>query len=151
MAIHGNYKFTTTAIFKQLKDWARAALSRVRQCIIHHLVWVLLKLEGFERNQEYRRRAALRKALALLEEGEEEQELEQDPPVSPEAEDTDPSPNSVRVGRWRVSPAESWDVLTDSQKDVFKRGLQDIERRFEGRSTGSRSIQDNDILQQLGQ
>ena len=80
----------------------------------------------------------MRQALRLLEEGQEsEAEREEDPPVSPEAEDTDTVANGVRVGRWRVSPAEEWDRLTDQQKDVFKRGLQDIERRFQGSSAST--------------
>ena len=127
-------------------------MSRIRRFLVDRLVILLLTLEGYERNEEYRRRAALRQVLRLIEEDQEsEQEGEEDLPVSPEAEDTDPTPGGVRVGRWRVSPAESWDRLTDSQKNVFKRGLQDIERRFQGQSASSRGIQDDDVLQQLGQ
>ena len=115
-------------------------MARVRQGVIHYLVYLLLKLEGYERNEEYRRRALIGKALAILEEGEEsEQERAEDPVISPVnspeyhspvAEDTDPVPNSVRVGEWRISPAHRWDELSDAQKDVFKQGLEESRRRM---------------------
>jgi len=108
----------------------------LRQRAIDFLVGLLLRLEQQERD----RGAAFQEVLRLLEEGQEsEQEKEEDPEVplenspeyhSPVAEDTDPVPNSVRVGQWRISPAHRWDELSDAQKDVFKQGLEEIRRRM---------------------
>jgi hypothetical protein len=132
------YQVATTAIFGYLRAWVAGWVHWAKQKLLDYLLAQGQEIQQNEAEERAVRRGILLKIIQLLEEGEEEEALEEDPVIEVENENTD-----IQLGDWTLrNSADQWRALTPQQRDGFQRGLRQIQER-------SRGLQDHDLLQEL--